>query len=309
MLWTNIKRIIRTGFVSFWRNGVVSLSSVLVMTVTLFVLGTVIFSGAMLNATLTQLKDKVDVNVYFTMDAQEDDILALKRQLDAQPEVASTEYVSREQALEQFRTRHQDDQLTLQALEELSENPLGANISIQAQDPSQYERIANFLESNESLTTVEGESIVDKVNFFQNRVAIERLSTIISSAERLGYAIILVLVITSSLIVFNTTRLAIHTARDEIAVMRLVGASNAYIRGPFVFEGVMYGLIAGLITLVIFYPIALWLGPVTENFFGNINLYHYFLNNFGRIFAIMLGSGIALGGLSSYLAVRRYLKI
>lgn len=307
MLWTNLKRIVRSGFVSFWRNGIVSFSSVLVMTITLFVLGTVIFTGATLNASLEQIRDKVDINVYFTPDASEQDIVTLQEKIEALPEVQTTQYVSRSQALEEFRRRHQDDQLTLQALEELEGNPLGANISIQAQDPSQYEQVANFVRESEAANGQD--SIVDSVNFFQNRAAIERLAGIISAAERLGIIVIAVLAFMSALITFNTTRLAIHTARDEIAVMRLVGASNAYIRGPFVIEGVMYGVIAALITLIAFYPITMWLGPTTESFFGNINLFHYYLNNFGALFLILLSAGVLLGGLSSYIAVRRYLRV
>jgi cell division transport system permease protein len=90
--------------------------------------------------------------------------------------------------------------------------------------------------------------------------------------------------------------------------MRLVGASDTYIRGPFVFEGIMYGFVSGVITLVLFYPLTYWLGPVTQGFFGDINLFTYYLNNFGEIFLIIIGTGIVLGAFSSFLAVRKYLK-
>jgi cell division transport system permease protein len=111
------------------------------------------------------------------------------------------------------------------------------------------------------------------------------------------------------MIVFNTIRLAIYIAREEIAVMRLVGASNAYIRGPFVFEGMMYGFVSGIITLLLFYPITLWLGPKTEAFFGNINIFTYYAANFPQVFGTILGAGILLGAISSFLAVRKYLRV
>jgi cell division transport system permease protein len=91
--------------------------------------------------------------------------------------------------------------------------------------------------------------------------------------------------------------------------MRLVGASNAYIRGPFVIEGLIYGIASAIITLIIFYPLTLWLGPVTESFFGSINLFDYYVSNFGQLFVILVGSGMILGAISSYLAVRRYLRV
>lgn len=308
MLRTNLKRIIKSGFVSFWRNSVVSFASILVMTMTLFVLGSILFVNATLDASLSQIRDKVDINVYFVTTAPEDDILALQSSLEALPEVAIVEYVSREQALAEFRLRHENDQLTLQALEELGENPLGANLNIKAKETSQYEGIATFLEGESALSTIDDTPIIDKVNYLQNKNAIDKLTKIVDSAESFGFIIIAILVIASIIISFNTIRLVIYTSRDEISVMKLVGASNSYIRGPFVFEGIMYGIVAGIITLILFYPLTIWLGPLTENFFSDINLFDYYIDKFSKIFFIILGSGVLLGALSSYIAVWRYLK-
>lgn len=308
MLWTNIKRIIKSGFVSFWRNSAVSFASILVMTMTLFVLGSVLFAGAVLDASLNQIRDKVDINVYFVTEAPEEDILALKGSIEALPEVAFVEYVSREGALERFRVRHEGDQLTLQALDELGENPLGANLNIKAKETSQYEGIAEFLKSESVLSTADEKPIIDKVNYSKNKRAIDKLTEIIDSSETFSFIMIAILVIASIIITFNTIRLAIYTSKDEISVMKLVGASNSYIRGPFVFEGIMYGIVSAIITLIIFYPFTIWLGPLTENFFSDINLFDYYIDNFSKIFFIILGSGVLLGAISSYLAVSRYLK-
>ncbi len=307
MLWVETKRIIRSGFVNFWRNGFVSLASVLMMVVTLFVVGSLLFLGAVFRASLENIKSKVDVNVYFVTGAPEESIVSVKKAIEALPEVAEVEYVSRDEALARFRARHEGDQLTLQALDELGENPLGASLSIRAKETSQYESIATFLE-NDSAISVGGAPIVDKVNYFQNKVAIDKLTKIIDSAKTFGIAVTVILALASILITLNTVRLAIYTAREEIAVMRLVGASNWYIRGPFLVEGFMYGVAAAVTTLVIFYPLTLWLGPITKNFFGDINIFHYYLAEFGRIALILLVSGILLGAASSYLAVMKYLR-
>ncbi|MEX0652392.1 MAG: permease-like cell division protein FtsX [Candidatus Paceibacterota bacterium] len=308
MWWINAKRIIKYGSIGFIRNSFVSLSTILVMTVTLFVIGSLIFIGAVLNNTLSQVREKVDINVYFVTTADEGSILSLKKSIEALAEVSSVEYVSRAQALEEFRLRHENDQLTLQALDELSENPLGASLSIRAKETSQYEGIATFLENDVAVSAGE-EAIIEKVNFFQNKVAIDRLTRIIDSSEQFGIGIIIFLLIASVMITFNTIRLAIYTARDEISVMKLVGAGNSYVRGPFVFEGVLYGIVAGITTLILFYPLTLWLGPVTEGFFNDINIFQYYLDNFGQIFLIIIGTGVLLGAISSYLAVRRYLEV
>ncbi len=308
MTWTKIKRVVRAGFFSFWRNGFVSLSSILVMMVTLFVIGATIFSGVILRSTLDQIRDKVDINVYFVTSAPEDQILSMKKSLEQLPEVLlPVVYVSREEALETFKARHENDEFTLQALDELGENPLGATLNIKAKDPSQYESIAQFLGNQGS--SVQGTSIIDKVNYYQNKEAIDRLTHIINSANKLGFALTLLLIGISILITFNTLRLVIYMSRDEISVMRLVGASKSYIRGPFFVAGAIYGFISAILTLILFYPITLWLGTTTQNFFVGLNIFSYYISNFGEIFLIIAGSGILIGSISSYLAVRKYLKV
>lgn len=298
----------KAGFFNFWRSGFVSLASILVMVITLSVIGSVIFVGAILNVTMGELRNKVDINVYFITTAAENDILSLKTKIEALPEVKTVEYTSREKALENFKLVHENDQITLQALQELGDNPLEASLNIKAKEPSQYEGIANFL-NEENILSSDGEKIIDKINYFENRVAIEKLSRIINSAENLGLALSLALVIVSVVITFNTIRLTIYISREEISVMQLVGASRNYIKGPFVVTGVIVGLISGLITMFIFFPVSYWLGNTTQNFFIGLNIFDYYLSNFFEILFIVIGSGVAIGALSSFLAVRKYLKL
>ncbi|TSC62535.1 MAG: cell division transport system permease protein [Parcubacteria group bacterium Gr01-1014_48] len=307
-MMASIKRILRAGFLAFWRNSVVSVSSVFVMTITLAVIGSIIFTQVTLQTTLAQISDKVDVNVYFVTTAEEGDILALKTALEGLPEVAGTQYVSKDTVYEDFRTRHENDSLTLQALDELEENPLGAILNIRAKETSQYASIAKFLETSDILKKNE-KPIIDKINYYQNKVAIDKLTAIIVSSEKIGLFITAVLVILSILITFNTIRLAIFTSKDEIAVMRLVGASSAFSRGPFIVQGIMAGLSSGVIALALFYPITYWLAPFTTDFFSGLNLFDYYVDHFPQFFLIIMGSGIALGMISSILAVRKYLKV
>ena len=126
--------------------------------------------------------------------------------------------------MENFKLVHENDQITLQALEELGDNPLEASLNIKAKEPSQYEGIANFLNEENILSSAA--KIIDKINYFENKVAIDKLSRIIDSAERLGLALSLALVIVSVVITFNTIRLTIYISREEISVMQLVGASK-----------------------------------------------------------------------------------
>lgn len=305
---TKFKRIVRAGVFNFWRSGYVSLASIMVMTVTLSVIGAVIFIGAILGVTMQELRDKVDVNVYFVTTANEESILALQRRIEGLPEVQRVEYVSREQALAEFKERHANDQITLQALEELGDNPLGAVLNIKAKQPSQYENLANFL--NEENDNQSGEAkIIEKINYFENKTIIDRLSKIIDAVERLGMGVSIFLVVVSIIITLNTIRLAIYISREEISVMQLVGASKNYVKGPFLVTGVLVGLISGLLTILIFVPVLYFLGGITENFFIGLNIFEYFVRNFFQIVFIIIGSGIAIGGFSSLIAIRRYLKL
>lgn len=304
-MWLTGKRIARYGLIGFIRNGFVSLAAILIMIITLFVAAALVISGAALQSVLTQLTQKVDVTVYFTTTASDDQIKQLESSLKALPEVASISEISREQALASFQERHKNDQLTMQALEELGENPLGASLEIRAKDPSQYEAIAKFLDSQQS--TQLG-SAIDKVNFFQNKAAIDKLTEIIITSRKIGIAIAIIFGLASLLIAFNTIRLAIYTARDEIGVMNLVGASAWYVRGPFVIAGVLYGVVSGIFVLLVLYPVVIWLGPGSEQFLGSFNVFTYFVSHFPLLLLIVMGTGIGLGSLSSFLAVRRYLR-
>jgi cell division transport system permease protein len=306
MGWILLKRILKSGFVSFARNTVVSLSSVLVVTITLSVITSLIFVQAVLQSALTDIRDKVDVTIYFVPDASESKILALKESIEKIPEVASASYISSDEALAQFKERHKDDYLTLQALEELNENPLGATINVKARETSQYESIAEFLEGDGVLAK-DSATIVDKVNYNQNKIIIERLNAIINGAEKLGFLVTLILIVISVIITLNTIRLTIYIAREEIGVMRLVGASNFYIRGPFIVEGIIYGVVSALITLIVFIPITIWLGNTMTDFLG-INMAIYYKENFFQIALIVLASGAVLGSVSSFLAIRKYLN-
>ena len=306
--WLTTKRVARYGFIGFLRNGFVSLAAILIMTITLFVAATLLISGAALQSVLTDLTSKVDVTVYMTPSATDDQIQQLQASLQALPEVASVTYVSSDQALAAFQARHANDQLTMQALQELPDNPLGASLEVRAKDTSQYATIAQYLNAQQASGNSAG-SAIDKVNFTQNETAIQHLTNIIQTSKRLGIAIAIVLALASVLIAFNTIRLAIYTSRDEIGVMNLVGAGHWYVRGPFMISGVLYGIISGLIVLALLYPLAAWLGPPSQNFLGTFNVFTYYISSFGLLFLTVMGSGIALGTLSSFLAVRRYLSI
>jgi cell division transport system permease protein len=303
---TGIRRVVKAGFVGFWRNAYVSLASIFVLTIALFVIGVTLFIDQLLTTSLQTLQSKVDINVYFVPDAPQEEVDRIRTAVEALPDVVSVTYTSREDALARYREDNQNNEIALQALAELDENPLGADIAIQARETSQYENIARFLEEQRALEEP-STPVIYEINFSRNRDSIDTLTRIIDATETTSYFVMGILLIAAVLITFNTIRLAIYTSREEIAIMRLVGAGNMFIRGPFMLQGFMYGFIAGLLALALFYPLLVWLGPNTESFFS-VNLFDYYIQNFGRIFGILVGIGVTLGLISSTLAVARYLR-
>lgn len=302
----HLKRIVRSGWNSFVRSGFTSIASILIMTITLFVITSLIFVQAALNASLADIKNKVDVTVYFIPGAEEASIKKVEDSLSKLPEVKSITYTTAEEALSTFKDKHGNDYLTLQALDELSSNPLGASLNIKANDPSQYEGIAKYFESDNSISKG-ALTIIDKIDYSQNKLIIDRLTSIINGAKSLGFIVSLVLIIISIIITFNTIRLIIYMSRDEISVMKLVGAGSKYVKGPFVVSGILVGICSALLSIIIFIPISIWLGNHMTDFIG-INLYQYYKSNFLQLFIIMLLSGVILGSISSFFAINRYLR-
>jgi len=306
--WMIIKRVATGGAKNFARGGAVSAATVLIMAVTLGIISFLIFVSALLNFTLTSIKEKVDVSVYFVTTATEQDILGVKSKLETLPQVDLVTYTSRDEALSIFRERHASDELTLQALDQLGGNPLDASLEVRAKDPTQYESIVNFLQATPALSS-SGTSIIDRINYAQNKDAIDRLSLAITATREIGFAIVTLFALASVLIAFATIRLAIYTAKDEIAVMRLVGASNAYIQGPFIVAGIITGVVSAVIVLLLLFPVTWYAGGKIVSWLGGFSLFGYYLSHFPLIFAIVFVSGILLGALASILAIRKYLRV
>lgn len=308
MRTTLTRRIVTAGFRGFYRNRTVSLSSIFILTITLSILTSFYLFRAIFDYTLDQVREKVDVRIYFTVDATDAQIVDIKSKLLGLSQVKSVDYTSREQALSDFKTKHEGDQLTLQALDELGTNPFGASLSVVAKDISQYEAIAQQLTSGSQL--LGGSSgAVDKINYYQLKDSIDKLNNIIAWTNTVGFWLSMVFILMSCMIVYNTIRLAIFVYRDEIAVMKLVGASNMFIRGPFVVEAILYALVATVITLGLFYPATIWITKKTVFFFEGMNIHQYFIDHILSLTGFLLLSGVVLSVISSLLAVRKYLKV
>jgi len=293
-------RVLKTGFKNFFRNSWLSLATVSIMVVTLLIISSLVILNVLADSALLSLQDKIDISVYFNLGTQETNILKVKNELLELPEIKEIEYVSQEQALVRFRETNKDNPLLLESLEELDSNPLEATLNIKAEQASMYEAILSFV-NNRYL------GIISKIEADQN--VIERFNSITSALRKSGFILSAVFAILAILITFNTIRLAIYTYKKEIEIMRLVGASNWYIRWPFIVEGVLYGVLGVWICMGILYFMIRFISPKLIGFLPEMNLLDYFHSHIWAIIGLQLAIGVGLGTASSLIAIRRYLKV
>lgn len=300
---TTLARILKYGFQLFYRHGWLTIATITVMVIALIMYQALILFGVVTDTATASLQDKIDISVYFKTVATEDDILNIEKSLKGLPEVKAVEYVSRDKALEIFKEAHKDDANINQALAELDSNPLRASINIKANDTNDYPIIAAYLE-NEGF-----QAVVEKVTFAENKVAIDRLNKLVDTMRRIGLSITVFLAFAASLVAFNTIRLAIYSNREEIGIMRLVGAANSFIKGPYLFSGILYGATGALVTVIFMIPAVNFASPYFQAFIPEMNLASYFYRNIASLFLYLLMFGTGLGIVSSWIAIRRYLKL
>ncbi len=301
-MFTILSRIFHFGIKNFTRNGWLSVATVAIMTLALIVFAGLILFGYTTQQAAASIEDKIDISVYFLTNTSEDQILNIQQSLQGLPEVASVNYISRDQALATFQQNHANDQTISQAINALDTNPLEASLNIKAKDPSQYGDIASYLASPNLA------QYIDTVSYTQNQDVIQRLANIVSTVERGGWVVTIFLAIIAGLVVFNTIRIAIYANRDEISIMRVVGASNSLVRGPFVVDGMLCGAIAAIASLIIVAPGVYFTSPYLNVFIPGLNLFQYFYTNILQLLIYELLFGVVIGGLSSFFAVRRYLR-
>lgn len=296
-------RTFREGLLNFRRNGWLSFATVSILTLSLFIVSLSALLGLTTHFVLQTMRDKVSVSVSFNPDVPEARILEIQDELSKyKKEIASVEYVSREDALSNFLEDSKNEPAIAQAIEEIGENPLLASIVIRAVQPEYYDVIVNQIQNSSF------QNDVSRINYAKNQKIFSRLDKINNATQRAGLILGTAFVFIAILITFNTIRITIYSHRQEFEIMRLVGASNIYVRMPFIFEGILYGLTAALVTAVSLFGIAYFISPLTQGSIPQGNFMNLYLSYFWITLAGLLLLGILLGVISSAIAIRRYLK-
>jgi len=297
-------RIIKTGVVNFWRNSWLSAAATMVMTITLVIFAVLFLLFAVTNYSIKSIQDTVDISVYFKNGLVEDQILSIKKDLETDPKIKEISYTSSAQALEEFKIKHQNDPLITQSLEELSDNPLPATFNVKANTLEDYPAVA------EHLKDAKYQDFISKVNYEDNRDIIDRLGKILKFIITFGVSLIAVFSLIAILVVYNTITLTIYNRKEELEIMRLVGATNWYIRGPFLVEAIFYSLASTVIASLLFLPVFSNVLPKITMFVNpQVTLFNQNVLNFWYLVAMLLVLSVILAIISVFLATRKYLKI
>lgn len=298
-------RAIKFSLQGFFRNIWLSVVTVIILVLTIFSITVAAGLNVVAKQAIVSVQNKVDVSVYFKPSAGEKDILNIRSRLEALSQVKEVAYVSKDEALSQFKSKHANDPVILESLSQLSDNPLGGTLVIKADSIDQYPSILTFLDNTEY------NNLIQDKNYDDNKAVIDRLSDLSAKIQRIGFIISAIFALIAILIIFNTIRINIYTHREEIGIMKLVGASNWFVRAPFLVESVLYAVLAVIICLAILYPLLGVVGPQVNNFFEgyNLNAISYFNSHFWQIIGWQLAFSIVLSVLSSSIAIGRYLRV
>jgi len=298
---TTFKKIFQTAWDNFKRQGILTFATLFVIFIAVFLASSLYLMGGAIYFLNDRLQERIDVSVFFKEGTTRDDISKLEEQLKVLPEVKKVQYVSSEDAQQTFTENHKDDDY-FQALQAIEVNPFLASLRVQAKDSSQYAQISDFLKKEEF------KSIVYKVNDYKRGTVIQKLTDLTGNIRNFGLGLIAFLSFVAVLITFNTIRLTIFSQKEEIEIMRLVGAKNYFIQGPYFVQGLLCGLVAFLISFGIFTALVYFMQERLSGLFLGFNLFDFYKTNIWNIVGLQAGVGLALGSFSSVLAVQAYLK-
>lgn len=296
-------RTFKEGLKNFSRHGWLSFATIIILSLSLYVVSVSAFLGIAGNLIMKNVQDKVNISIYFDPDVSEKEILKIRNDLEIYQEVKTVEYISQNQALDEFLASEDNDPVISQALEEINENPLLASLVITAHQSNQYEIIARAVENSNF------HEKISRINYEKNKATIENLNRIIGLTKKTGLILGSIFLLIAVLITFNTIRLNMYSRKKEFEIMRLVGASNLYVQMPSIFEGIFYGASATVVSMALLLATAKILEPLTRGSLPEGDLFSFYFQNFWVIFGGILALGIILGIVSSFIAIRRYLKI
>jgi len=301
MFFISLFRVIKFSLQDVTRNIWLSLVTIIILVLALFSINMILVVKVIGQTTIGAIKDRIDINLYLSPEASEEDILELKGRLSNLSEIKKVKYVSKIDALKSFSKKNKDNPEVLQALRELGKNPLTPTLVIEPSNIDNLDALINELNKIES-------DIIDSRNFADHKTVLEKINNVTDKASKVGIIIAMVFIFTTLLVIYNSIRVAIYTHNREIAIMRLVGASNIFIYMPFIFSGLIYALFGVAVIVAVFYPFLTLLQPYLTAFFigYGVDIVGYFDSNLIVIFGLQLLGVAIVNTIASFIAVKKY---
>jgi cell division transport system permease protein len=299
----SFKRVFKNGWISFKRNIGLNIATIFVMILVIFLINILFFLNIIFSILISEIRNKADISVYFKKDVSFEKISEIQSEISKLPETKSVEYVSKEAARESFIERYKNNPVLIDSLNEIGENPFLSSLKIKAKEAEDYGKIVDFVKK------LDFGDLIEEVDYFQRKPVIDKIFSITSGVNKAGILFAVVFSFIAVLAGFNAIKIAIQNLREEIETMRLVGASNWFIRGPFLVQGVIVGFFSILITFFITSIICFIFDSKLKTLISGISFVDIFINNLWKLILIQFITGIGLSVFSSILAIRKYLKI
>ena len=298
------KTILKFALKDFNRNRGMAIASIFVLTLTTMLVTGLLFSNAVSGYLVSTVKNKIDITAYFKETAMEQEILDAKTKLQEDvPTIKNINYVSREQALENFNAIHSRDEKISQALLEVGDNPFWASLNINTDgNIDEYQKIADILDQPKF------SNLIEKVNFLENRTTIEKILKTTKVINMFILTMSFVLFIFATLIVFNTIKLVINNSKEEIHTMKIVGASKSFIKAPYIVQGALFGIISFAVCFIATFVFIAIMSPIMVFATPGFSLLGYWGSHWVLIALAQFLTAVGLGVLTSFLAIRKYLN-
>lgn len=301
-------RIVHTGIVNFIRNASLAVAAMAVMIVTLTIILFSLIANATFGNTINQITSKINISVYLKDSTTQSQANQLVQTIRREPNVKRVEYLNKQQVLKQYIAQNANNLALQQAINETS-NPLPATIHVYLYDLNKIKSTEAVLLKPDSKKLQTSDSPSYSGNL---KEAIDNISRATNVLRKIGVAAVIVFAIVSALIIFNTIQMAIFNRRDEIQIMRLLGASTSYIRGPFIVESAIYGFLSAVISVLIINSIFVAASSTLQaTTFGLLDIGYattYFDSHFWQFLGLQIAIGIMIGTVSAVIATKRYLK-
>jgi len=296
--------ILESALQNFSRNLWLSITSIVVIFLMVLSLGSFLTLNIIADKLIDSLNQKMDIEIYLNQNASSDQINFFRSELENMKEVKNIQYISPEETLKQFKEKYQDNPVIKKSLEELEENPFGPSLKIKLVKPG------DFNKALEVINKTDYQPLIYNKDFYDY----ERILNIFSKLNKKFYTFALALgsffTFIAILIIFATIKIAIYSRQDEIKIMRLVGAKNFAIQGPFILEGCFYALFGWGIFLCLWLSLIKTLSPQIQKFLGfNFDIASYLQSNSFFFFGSLLVFSLIIAIISSWIATKKYLKI